>query len=71
MIRINSSHLCLLNRKSKKEFILLAYASSKYLFCLLRGIRCRLNLCYNSYKVKNTINTMNYAIIGWMHSVSL
>lgn len=67
MIRINSSNLCLYNRKSKKEFILQAYASCKYLFCLLRGKICWLNLCYNSYKVKNTINTMNYAIIGLLN----
>jgi|JI6StandDraft_1071083.scaffolds.fasta_scaffold19542_3 hypothetical protein len=38
MIRINPSHLCLSNRKSKKEFILQAYATWKYLFCLLREI---------------------------------
>lgn len=64
MIRINSSHLCLLNRKSKKEFILQAYASCKYLFCCLRGIIWCVNLHYDNDKVKNTINTMNYAIIG-------
>jgi hypothetical protein len=36
MIRINSSNLCLYNRKSKKEFILQAYAPCKYLNLFLK-----------------------------------